>query len=270
MSVRELYPGNKRHSLKGLYLKLALHRIAAARNVYIYANYIVSLDGRISLPMGTDAMQRVPDSLANARDWRLYQELAAQSEVLITSARYFRQLAQGCAQDVLPLGDPARFADLQEWRAAQGLRAQPDVLILSNSLNIPPDALPCDRRVLVACGRDAPEAAAARLRGEGVALYRCPQGKVDGGFVRQLLITHGYRSAYMIAGPEVHRTLLEAGVLDECFLTLRHMLLGGRSYATCLEGPLAQPVAMELVSLYLDDDIDPAQQFARFRLRKHG
>jgi len=47
----------------------------------------------------------VPDSVANPRDWRLFQELAAQADVLVMSARHLRELAAGAAQDSLRLSD---------------------------------------------------------------------------------------------------------------------------------------------------------------------
>ena len=49
------------------------------------------LDGRIALPAAGRSSHQVPPAIANARDWRLFQELAAQADLLITSARYFRQ-----------------------------------------------------------------------------------------------------------------------------------------------------------------------------------
>jgi len=270
VSVLTLYPPEEAgvRRLKGLYLALALHRAAPPGGVLIYANYIASMDGRISLRDRHTGRQQVPAALANARDWRLYQELAAQSDVLIVSARYFRQLAAGCAQDVLPVGDAAAFADLHAWRRRQGMAAQPDVLVLSNSLDIPPAVLPRDRQILVLCGSQAPRAAEQRLLSLGVRVFRDGAPEVQGAFVRDVLCAEGYRAAYMIAGPRVHRTLLAAGVLDQCFLTQRHLLLAGEDFATCLAGELRAPVALKLVSLHLDAGIEPAQQFACFRLRK--
>ena len=104
MTVLRLYPApQQKIPLKGLYLSLSLHRQAESGEVFIYANFIASLDGRISL-LDAHGEQGVPASLANKRDWRLYQELAAQSDIMLTSARYFRQLARGNAQDLLPVG----------------------------------------------------------------------------------------------------------------------------------------------------------------------
>jgi len=240
-------------ALNGLYLGFRLHREAAAGEVFVYANFIASLDGRISLP-GTDGEQGVPASLANKRDWRLYQELAAQADVMLTSARYFRQLAKGSAQDLLPVGNEPEYADLAAWRLSQGLKAQPDVAILSRSLDIPQAALDKidDRRILVLTGSAAPKERVSELESRGVRVLCSAEQQVDGITVRSLLSAEGYSSAYMIAGPEVHRTLLDGG-LDRLFLTQRHRLLGGDDFRSIMQGGLDKPVDMQLRSLFLDE-----------------
>jgi len=239
--------------LKGLYLGLGLHRRAVTGGLLVYANYVASLDGRISLP-DAHGEQGVPASLTNKRDWRLYQELAAQADVMLTSARYFRQLAKGNAQDLLPVGNEAEYADLATWRLDEGLKAQPDVAILSRSLDIPQAALDKvrDRRVLILTGAGALRERVDELVSWGVSVLRTDKSDVDGPAVRRLLAAEGYRSAYMIAGPEVHRTLLDGG-LDLLFLSQRHRLLGGDDFRSIMQGNLNRPVDMQLRSLYLDE-----------------
>jgi len=96
--VLQLYPASHRQrTLNGLYLGLNLHRQAEIGDVLIYANYIASVDGRIAVRDEGSGEFVVPPAIANKRDWRLYQELAAQADVMLTSARYFRQLATGVA-----------------------------------------------------------------------------------------------------------------------------------------------------------------------------
>jgi len=240
--------------LKGMYLPLCLHRQATEGALLIYANFIASLDGRISLP-DASGEQGVPGSLANKRDWRLYQELAAQADIMLTSARYFRQLVRGSAQDLLPVGMESDYADLADWRLSEGMKAQPDVAILSRSLDIPKASLEAvrDRRVFVLSAADAPQDRVAELEALGVTVLISGQQTLDGSEVRSLLVAEGYRSAYMIAGPEVHRTLLDGG-LDLLFLSQRHRLLGGDDFRSIMQGNMDRPVDLQLLSLYLDDD----------------
>ena len=255
MTVLRLYPPpHQQSNLSGLYLKLNLHRQAAVGDVLIYSNFITSLDGRISVREPASGEYVVPASIANKRDWRLYQELAAQSDVMLTSARYFRQLAKGTAQDLLPVGEASEYADLLAWRMEQGLKRQPDVMVLSNSLDIPLKAIEKvqDRCVMVLTSRQADRKKLGLLQSYGVKVFVAGRKAVEGPLLRQLLIGQGYRSAYMVAGPRAHRTLIAEQVLDRIFLSTHFSLLGGDAFHTILAGDIENAVQLELRSLYLD------------------
>ncbi len=267
--ILQLHPHSQQQcSLTGLYLKLNLHQEAQQSDLLIYANYISSVDGRISLRDAESGEFMVPASIANGRDWRLYQELAAQADIMITSARYFRQLAMGKAQDLLPVGTAPEYADLAEWRVQQGLNRQPDVVIISNSLDIPANALAQleDRRVIICTSEQADVQKVNQLQASGFTVLIAGTQQVEGKRFKQCLINLGYRSAYMIAGPEVHRTLLNDHVLDRLFLTTRLNLLAGDDFHTILNGSLANPAELELLSLYMDRDASSQQLFAQYAL----
>lgn len=266
--IQPLYPsGDRALALTGLYLDLKLYQAAAAGDMTIFANFIASLDGRISMLHRQSGEFGVPPAIANQRDWRLYQELAAQSDVMITSARYFRQLAKGCAQDLLPVGAEPHYADLRAWREKQGLKSQPDVAIVSNSLDIPAEALAAlqDRHVLVMTSQAADPDRIEQLQAQEVEVLVAGDESVDGRAVKQTLAARGYRAGYMIAGPKVYRTLLAAGAVDYLFLTTRHILLGGSDFHTMLEGDLpgGRACDMELMRLYYDQT--GGQSFAQYR-----
>jgi len=279
MSILELYPKAQQCcALQGCYLALELHRQAAVGEVLIYANYIASVDGRISVRNEASGEYVVPGAIANPRDWRLYQELAAQSDVMLTSARYFRQLAKGSAQDLLPVGMQEEYADLSAWRQRQGMAAQPDVVVISRSLDIPAAALEKvqDRRVMICTSEMVDERQVSRLESLGTEVVIAGKQRVEGIGLRQSLAARGYRSAYMIAGPEVHRTLLADKVLNRLFLTTHFQLLGGNAFHTILSGALDDPAPMQLRSLYLDqsDQTDQSKQlgqlFAQYVLMTNG
>ena len=78
----------------------------------------------------------VPKAIANERDWRLFQELLAQSDIILSSGRYLRDVADGRAQELLQVGDP-EFADLRAYREQQGLNPYPDIAIISRTLDFP-------------------------------------------------------------------------------------------------------------------------------------
>jgi riboflavin biosynthesis pyrimidine reductase len=246
--------------LKGLYLDLD-----QLQNVpVVYGNFITSLDGRIALTDPNDGESQVPRELANPADWRLYQELAAQADVVITSARYFRQYARNRAQDVLPLGNGGDDADLRDWRDRHGLSAQPAVAILSKGLDIPREALAAygDREIYVFTGGDADTRRVALLRDMGIQVILAGGSAVEGRRLISALANLGFEKIYAIAGPKVFHSLLAAGVVDYLFLTLGHQILGGDSFQTMVEGPrLESPRDLRLVSLYYDDQREDRSQF---------
>ncbi len=267
MSVQCLFPlPNNIKPLRGLYLDCALHRQATVGDVFIYSNYIASLDGRIALRDEQSGEFSVPDSIGNKRDWRLYQELAAQADIMITSARYFRQLDRGCAQDLLPVGQEPDYADLAVWRGKQGLNSQPDVVIVSASLDIPLRAVKSlvNRQVWVLTVKNADATRCKLLEDSGVTVVQAGVEQVQGQALKDFLIKHGYRSAYMIAGPALHHTLLASGVLNRLFLTTHLSLLGHSDFHTILQGNMA-PIMTELRSLYLDSN--GGQMFGQYDIK---
>jgi len=268
MSVQCLFPSSRdTKPLQGLYLDEHLHEQAAVGDVLIYANYIASLDGRISLRDEQTGEFSVPASIGNKRDWRLYQELAAQADVMITSARYFRQLNKGCAQDLLPVGQEPVYADLAVWRAEQGLKPQPDIVIVSASLDIPLPAVKSlkNRRVWVLTVQGADVIHCKQLEAVGVTVVQTSsEAAVGGKALKAFLIKQAYRSAYMIAGPAVHHALVADGVLNRLFLSTHLSLLGQNDFHTILQGDMA-PVMTELCSLYLDHE--GGQMFGQYKIK---
>ena len=256
--ILELYPRHgQRHQLQGLYLGQIPDAGHAGREPFIYSNFISSLDGRIALPGPGRNTHQVPPAIANPRDWRLFQELAAQADLLITSARYFRQSSDQEAQAELPVGRSREFEDLRSWRIEQGLAPQPDVAVFSASLDIPVTALHQyrERNVFLITGAAADTEKLDQITGSSHArAITCGRdGHVDASLLRSELAALGYRRVYAIAGPSVLHTLVEGNALDRLYHTTAHCLLGGLKFDTFVWGPELQPACcMPLRELYLD------------------
>jgi riboflavin biosynthesis pyrimidine reductase len=242
---------------------------------FVYTNFVTSLDGRIAIAEGADAGQAVPRGIANARDWRLFQELAGHADILVTSGRYLRDLRAGTAQDVLPVSTKAAFADIHDWRHHHGMSPQPDVLVLSASLDFDPPhrLIEQDRRVIILTTPDAcPDRRAHHeAAGADVVLCRSSAGAVTGGDAYAALARRGYRRVYSVTGPDVLGTLASAGVLHALFLTTVHCLLSGRDYTNFTRGnPLDPSLDLALTSMYLDasgpDGV--SQTFCRYDCRR--
>lgn len=256
-TINRLFPpSDKPYRVKGLYLEHGLHRRGRPGHPFVYSNFITSLDGRIAVATTGRTSHEVPAAIANARDWRLYQELAGQADLLITSGRFLRQAVAGEAQAQLPVSRETAFSDIIEWRREQGLNEQPDIAIMSSSLELPVDSLENyrNRRLLVITGNEAPEDRARQLTELGTDIVQAGNGRrVDGRKMIEALDRRGYHSIYSVAGPGVFHTLVEANVLDRLYLTLTHQLLSGNVYDTFTQGDGLSPArGMQLVSLYHD------------------
>lgn len=221
---------------------------------FVYTNYVVSLDGRIAVPHPDKEGMIVPKSIANERDWRLFQELAHQADVLISSGRYLRDMADGRAQEILNTDDP-NFADLRKWRQEQGLSIHPDIVIVSGSLDFPiPEQLTADgRKVIIFTTADSNPERRAELEAQAGEVYVAGEKQVDGEKMVAQLDQLGYRAIYNTSGPKIFHMLLAASVVDRLYLTHANRLLGGDPFSPIVEGELLKPaVDLTLNTLYYD------------------
>lgn len=254
--LTQLYPlPATERPLKGTYLSHALRQPSVSTNrAFVYANFVTSLDGRIAIPHPTKPGLMVPQQVANPRDWRLFQELAAQADLIISSGRYLRDWAEGRAQEILQADDP-EFADLKGWRLAQGLSPQPDLAVISGSLDFPiPEVLTAGGRKVVVFTTANPDPTRVRqIEATAGQVFVAGERRVTGDRLVRQLIELGYRTIYSAAGPQVLHLLLAGGVLDRLYLTQANRLLGGNPYAGIVEGELLEPTyGMKLNTVYFD------------------
>jgi len=253
-AVSQLYPHPAEEPLPGLYLRHALRKVVQQRP-FVYANFIASLDGRIAVPDAVQGGLKTPSQIINDRDWRLFQELAIQADLIITTGRYLRDYAAGKAQEILRVDDDPRFADLQVWRATQGLSPQPDLAVVSSSLDFPiPAALQHGgRRVVVVTDARADRKRVAALEEQLGQVIVAGQAGVEGATFVARMAEAGYRLIYSAAGPKIAHMLLSGGVLDRLYVTQVHRVLGGAPVSSLVEGALLEPaIPLPLQTLYYD------------------
>ena len=255
MTVKQLFPTNGERPLQNLYLDHDLRQYAQKRQrPFVYANFVTSLDGRIAIPHPTKPGLMVPKNVANDRDWRLFQELATQADLIISSGRYLRDWADGRAQEILRVDDPA-FADLRDWRQVQGLKPQPDIAIISGSLNFPiPEVLTANgRRVVVFTTANPDPTRAAEIEAQAGEMYVVGEQSVSGNQMVKKMAEFGYQTVYSAAGPKILHLLLAGGVLNRLYLTQVGRLLAGSPFSSILEGTLLETaVNTKLHTIYHD------------------
>lgn len=266
-SVLRLFPGPvEEFPLEGLYLGLNLRESQRADRAFVYSSFVVSLDGRVSVGRPDGSVGGVPPAIANERDWRLFQELAIQADVVITSGRYARQWMRGEADPIITVYDDPQLAELASWRRDHGLPDQPVVAVVSRSLDFDP-LIVNGGSVIVITADNADSRRVRAIREAGVAVHVAGDDSVDGAEMARQLAEAGLPMAFSAAGPQILWTLLQGEVVDRLFLTFADQILGGVDYASLVEGTsFTTPTRMRLKSLYLEQGSDPAteQLFASY------
>jgi riboflavin biosynthesis pyrimidine reductase len=248
--VLELFPdaGTER-DLRGLHLGHDLHSRAGPASSFVFSSFISSIDGRI----GVDGDVGAPRPLRNDRDWRLFQELMVQADVVLVSGRYVRDVGRGSARNVIP--DPADqdARDLISYRLERGLPARPAVAVVTRIGNFDPRAAAgLSDRVIIAHGAPVDAETLQSWTGAGMdSVHAGKHGEVDVDLLMTALIERGHTVVFSAAGPRVLAMLIP--VLDSLYLTLGAQLLGGQSFMTLLDGDRLVPsLGFTVETVYLD------------------
>ena len=273
-NLLRLYPGPYQEiPLKGLYLEHRIHEQGDANTPFVYANFLTSLDGRIALEDQDLGITYIPEHLTTDSDYRLFMELHAQADCLITHGGYLRALGEGRLGNILQIGTRPEHKDLVEWRHSNGLKPQPDVIIASASLDFPihESLLEYGQEVYIATGKCADPERVKQWRDKGFSvLFSGVDKLVQGASLIHELGGLGYRSIYLIAGPQMLDTIVRERQLSRFYQTITHQLVGGKDFLTLLPGPTLGPEGnMLLSSLYFDQNLpaDSGQFFTRFECR---
>ena len=286
MVIRQIEPEERRVSLEGMYLSHGLQELANSLDrPIVVAKYITDLNDVIAI----QGVRGSPEKLKNPSDWRLFQELTAQADVLITSASYMIDFVEKgeSVQNVLTQFDKGGpFEDLGIWRVEHGLKRNPDLAIVSRSLSfsLPETIFQSGRRALIfTTSRMRDTENAKELEITGATVIAAGHEGVDGAAMIERLDHEGYKVIKVITGPRVLRILMDAqfksqdgellrkGALDRLYITRvdRKIIDDWSSAITVLEGRRVDDLATEggefrLIQRYAHDvvtGIEASQEF---------
>jgi riboflavin biosynthesis pyrimidine reductase len=196
---------------------------------YAWANMVSTVDGRATLG-GRSA------ALGDEADLAMLLELRTLADAVLIGPGTLR--AEGYDRLVR---DPARRAR----RAAAGQAEDPLAVVLSRGLEVPWDAglfAAPDQPVLVYTGTpgEPPPGLAAP-----VEVARLPQATPAAALAH--LRARGVRALLCEGGPTLNRALLDAGLVDELFVTVAPLLTAGEDAPQIDAGPLlGAPAELEL------------------------
>lgn len=206
---------------------------------YVMINMVMSADGKVVVD-GTE------EGIGSSTDRRLMRELRVNADVVLAGAGTLR--VSGTSPR---LGDPA----LEELRIRRGKPRFPTAAVLSRT-----GVLPFER--LFFTGRDfdsvvyltnsTPPEALAAARATGRAVYPLPDDNAVDAMLRHMRHELCAEVLLVEGGPTLNAGLFALGAVDEFFLTVGPVIVGGRDTLTAVEGSRAfspeQMQRLELVS----------------------
>ena len=270
-NLLRLYPqSGEKSAIKGLYLAHQIHKLGIAELPFVYANFLSSLDGRIALEDVSQGTTYIPKHLTTASDFRLFMELQAQADCLITHGGYMRALGEGRLRNILQIRDK----DLVEWRRNNELKAQSVVIVASASLSFPMHNSLHEhgQKVYIATGRNADPDRIRYWQDLGYPILITGEDQmVHGAPLIHELRGLGYKCIYLIAGPQMLDTVIREKQLSRLYLTITHQLIGGTDFRTLLTGSmLGAEGNLILKSLYYDpySPTGSGQLFMQFDLKQ--
>jgi riboflavin-specific deaminase-like protein len=227
--------------------RLDLVSAAGGKRPYTITNFALTVDGQATIagrsgPIGTEA------------DTAMLVALRTRVDAVMIGAGTMRAEKYGRV-----VGDPAR----RERRKRDGLAPDPLMVIVSGRLDLPWDAplfTEPSGQVLIFTGADTepPETATP------VEVVR-HSDRVDLAAVMSELRERGVRALLSEGGPRLHAQLLEAGLVDELFVTTAAKLAGGDGLGLVLGLSERQ---RELELAWLLHEPSSGELFARYRVRR--
>ena len=231
MDVELLHPGRGPVSVDEQLADLRLAERAPGDRPYMVLNMVASIDGRTTLGGHVGA-------LTGPVDQRVVYRLRTQADALMVGAGTARNERYGA---LVP----------------SELGPQPLVVIVSGSVELPRD-LPLlhepDTRIVIATTSDA-ELGFEHLAQVEYLRFDGAGGRVPcGDLCRALHADYGIRSVVCEGGPSLNEALLADVVVDELFLSLAPMLVGGGERTLVDAAPSHGPRPARLVSVATADD----------------
>jgi riboflavin biosynthesis pyrimidine reductase len=231
MRFRQAIPPGPALLPEDAYAGLRLSERATGTRPYVVCNFVSSADGK-----ATAGRRTAP--LAGAGDKAAFHLLRTQVDAV---------LAGTGTLEVERYGAPIRDERLERVRLDEGRSPQPFAVIISRSGRIPSDlpmfADPRSRIIVyVPPGAAVPDAAAQIIVHQGD-----PPPENLAKVLVSLRRDHAVKSLLCEGGPTLFSALLAEDLVDELFLTISPVLVGGNELGVTAGASLQSPLALTLV-----------------------
>ena len=208
---------------------------------YIVLNFAMSVDGKIS------TSQRGRLRFSSSEDWQLMDQIRSKSDAVLIGANTIRS------------EDPPfriRSKKRRDERKARGKPPHPISIILSRSLDLPLSGRYFQQqhmdRIIVTTGH-APQHRIEEIR-PFAEIIQTGGAQVDFHELCRILIKKNIQYLLVEGGGEVNMAFFDAGLVDEIYMTLCPVIIGGREAPTPADGngfKADQLVKLELIQTRL-------------------
>ena len=229
-----------------------------AERPYVLVNMVASADGKTVI----EGNER---GLGSPTDQRLLRELRVHADVVLNGSGTLRAS-----------GTSARLGDvvLEEIRVSRAKTRLPVAAVLTASADLPLEAVFFTARdfeaVVYASARPPAERVAA-IAATGRPVVTVPAGEEVPAMLRHMRDELGARLLLLEGGPTLNGDFFRRGLVDEFFLTLGAVIVGGDHVASPVEMPGVEPTLETVRCLDLLSAVpNPAtsEVYLRYRVRR--
>lgn len=195
---------------------------------YVIMNMVMSVDGKV-------VVETTEQGIGSTTDQRLMRELRVNADIVLVGAGTLR--ASGASSR---LGDPA----LEDLRIQRGKTRFPIAAVVSRSGDLPLERLfftARDFEAAIYLSESAPSDRKAAAHATGRPVHELPPGDEVPSMLAHMRNELEARVLLMEGGPTLNAEFFELGLVDELFLTLGPVIVGGRDTLTAVEGEDAFP-----------------------------
>lgn len=228
---------------------------APADRPYVILNMIQSLDGRAAIE-GTE------QGLGSTTDQALMRELRVHADIVVNGASTLR--ASGTSPRL-------NNSALEALRRERGKTPRPVGAVLSSSGDLPLDRLfftAPDFQAYVYLASSAPDGRRAAIEATGRPVVTVPAEDAAPAMLRHMHGELGARLVLVEGGPFLNGALLDAGLVDEMFVTIGAVLVGGRDPLTIVTQRRAPSIEdshrLRLLAAHPNPDTD--EVYLRYRV----
>jgi len=224
---------------------------------YVLINMVMSADGKI-------VIEGNEQGIGSPTDQRLMRELRVNADVVINGAETLRK--SGASPR---LGD----ANLEAQRLAAGKPRLPTSAVLTSGGNLPLERAfftatkEFDAVVFAGAGITTEQRAIIEATGRRVVVL--PDDDVIASMLRYMRTEMGARVLLVEGGADLNRAFFEADAVDEYFVTIGPVIVGGRSGLSAVGGDHSWPRdavrRMELLSVYSNEET--SEMYLRWRVQ---